>query len=159
MNEATFELLIRFLQSGIFTLLGVLFTLFFTRKKSQAETEKARAEIKKLEEEAEKLNIENQNMRAEQMNVVMKQNNELNKAKEELKAKLHIANEENLLLSKELHTQRIESFEKQKKIEELSERQRKIEESLAIQHKDIAEMKKQTGQLPAQLPDTLEHKK
>lgn len=158
MDKNILDFVVPILQSGFFALLGVLSTLFFARKKNQAETEKARAEIKKLEEESERLNIENQNMRAEQMNSMMRQNNELNKAREELKAKLYIVNEENLLLSKELQLQRIESVQKQKRIDELSERQMKIEESLANQHKDIAEIKKNTGQLPVQLPDTLEHK-
>ena len=133
---------------GVFTFLGAVVTLFFTRKKSQAETDKARAEIKKLEEEAEKIKIENENMRTEQMNSVMKQNVELEKAREELKAKLYIANEQNLMLSKEMQRYRIE----------LSENQRKLEDLLKDQHKDIAEIKKQTGQLPAQLPGAMEHK-
>jgi hypothetical protein len=136
------------LGGGIFTFLGVVVTLFFTRKKSQAETDKARAEIKKLEEESEKIKIENENMRTEQMNSVMKQNLDLEKAREELKAKLYIANEEKLMLSQEMQRYRIE----------LSENQRKFEELLVKQNKDIVEIKKQTGQLPAQLPDVMEHK-
>jgi hypothetical protein len=135
---------------GIFTFLGVVVTLLFTRKKVQAEADVARAQIRKLEEESEKIKIENENMRTEQMNSVMKQNVELEKAREELKAKLYIANEEKLMLSQEMQRYRIE----------LSENQRKFEELLASQHKDIVEIKKvQTGQLPAQLPNAMEHKK
>jgi hypothetical protein len=142
------EILALVISGGIFTFLGVIATLLFTRKKSQAETDKARAEIKKLEEEAEKIKIENENMRTEQMNSVMRQNVELEKAREELKAKLYIANEEKLMLSQEMQRYRIE----------LSENQRKFELLLENQHKDIVEIKKKTGQLPAQLPNAMEHK-
>ena len=143
MNEI-FALVI---SGGIFTFLGVIATLLFTRKKSQAETDKARAEIQKLEEESEKIKIENENMRAEQMNSVMRNNIELEKAKEELKAKLYIANEEKLLLSQELYRYRIELTENRKKLESLLENQRK----------ELVEIKKQTGQLPTDLPGTLKH--
>jgi ABC-type phosphate transport system auxiliary subunit len=143
------DLLTLLFSGGVFTFLGVVVTLIFTRKKSQAETDKAHAEIKKLEEEAEKIKIENENMRTGQMHALMKQNLELEKAREELKAKLYIANEEKLMLSQELQRYRIE----------LTENQRKLEEILATQHKDIVEMKKQTGQLPAQLPNAMEHEK
>jgi hypothetical protein len=150
------EILALIIGGGFFSFLGVIVTLWFTRRKSQAETEKTHAEIKKLKEEAEKLEIENQNMRMEQMNTVMKRSDDLEKAKEELKAKLYIANEEKLLLSQELHTQRIESNDLMKK---LSASQKIIEESLASQNKDIAEIKKKTGQLPEQMPGSLEHEK
>jgi hypothetical protein len=146
--DRTYEFVALVIGGGMFTFLGVVVTLFFTRKKSQAETDKARAEIKKLEEESEKIKIENENMRTEQMNSVMKQNLDLEKAREELKAKLYIANEEKLMLSQEMQRYRIE----------LSENQRKFEELLVKQNKDIVEIKKQTGQLPAQLPDVMEHK-
>jgi DNA gyrase/topoisomerase IV subunit A len=160
MNEY-FALLIG---GGIFTFLGGLITLFVMRRKNNAETEKLlseaeknKAENKKLIEETERLNIENQNLRTEQMNAMLKQNNELVKAREELKAKLQISNEQNFLLSKELSIRNIESVEKQKKIDELSDRQKKVEELLNTQHKDIVEIKKQTGQLPDQLPGALKH--
>jgi len=155
-----YEILVLVIGGGFFGFLGVVITLFFTRKKSQAETEKARAEVKRLEEETEKLSLENQKLnleyqkiRQEQTNLVLKENSELIKAKEELKAKLYIANEEKFLLSKELSTYRIESIEKQKKIEEFSANQKKFEELLANQHKDIVEIKKnQTGELSSQMP-------
>lgn len=151
------ELLALVISGGIFSLLGVLATLIFTRKKSQAETDLARQALKKAVEETERLNIENQNLRTEQVNAMMKQNNELLKAREELKAKLDISKQENLLLSQELNTRRIESVEKQKVIEDLLARQKKVEELLNTQHEDIVEMKKQTGQLPEQLPGAMKH--
>ena len=146
--DKTYEFVALVIGGGVFTFLGVVVTLVFTRKKSQAETDKARAEIEKLREESEEIKIKNENMRTEQMNSVMKQNLELEKAREELKAKLYIAIEEKLMLSQEMQRYRIE----------LSENQRKFEELLATQHKDIVEIKKQTGQLPAQLPEVMEHK-
>ena len=150
------ELLALVIGGGIFTFLGVIITLFFTRKKVQADIDLARAQIKKLEEEAERLNLENQNMRIGQMNAVMKEKNDLEKDKEELKAKLYIANEEKLLLAQQLQNDKIE---KQKALADLSERQKVIEELLKNQHQDIVEIKKvQTGQLPSQLPGAMEHK-
>ena len=157
---------------GFFTFLGGLITLFVMRKRNNADTEKLlteaennraeaeknKAEVLKLKAEAEKLDIENQNLKTAQMNSVMKQNNDLVKAREELKAKLQISNEQNLLLSKELNIRNIESIEKQKKIDELSDRQKKVEELLNTQHRDIVEIKKQTGQLPDQLPGAMEHR-
>lgn len=138
------------LGGGFFTFLGVMSALFATRKKSQAETLKAQADIKRLEEETEQLRMENQNMLTEQINSMMKQNNELSRAREELKAKLSISNEEKLLLSKELSIYRIESAEKQRKIDELSKNHKKFEELLATHDKDIVEIKKtQTGPLPS----------
>jgi hypothetical protein len=158
------EYLALLIGGGIFTFLGGLITLFVMRKRNNADTEKLlseaeknKAENKKLVEETERLNIENQNLRTEQMNAMLKQNNELVKAREELKAKLQISNEQNLLLSKELNIRNIESMEKQKKIDELSDRQKKVEELLNTQHKDIVEIKKQTGQLPDQLPGAMKH--
>jgi len=143
------DILALVISGGVFAFLGVIATLLFTRKKVQAETDKARAEIKKLEEESEKIQIENQNMRTEQMNSVMRQNVELEKAREELKAKLYITTEQNLLLSQEMQRYRIE----------LMENQRKLESLLENQHKDIVEIQKvQTGRLPAQLPNAMEHK-
>ena len=141
------EILALVISGGIFAFLGVIATLVFTRQKVRAETDKARAEIQKLEEESEKIKIENENMRAEQMNSVMRNNIELEKAKEELKAKLYIANEEKLLLSQELYRYRIELTENRKKLESLLENQRK----------ELVEIKKQTGQLPTDLPGALKH--
>jgi cell division protein FtsL len=155
MNEAQaalfIEILMKVLQYGFFSLLGIIVATLANKRKSKAE-------IGKLEEETKKLNIENENLRAEQLNSFMKRNDDLEKAREELKGKLYIATEEKLLLSQELHLQRIESDKKQKINEELSARLSKVETLLNTQHKDIAEIKKQTGQLPAQLPDALEHK-
>jgi len=148
MNSPLFDLLIRVLESGLFVLLGIALTTIANRNKIKAETEKAQAETKKIQaenkklmEESERLDIENQNLKLLQMNSVMKENNELLKAKEELKAKLHISNEENLLLQKELSIYRIELSDKQKKFEEL----------LANQQKEIIVIKQKTGQLPAQM--------
>jgi hypothetical protein len=129
------EILFKALQYGLFGLLGVLIATFANKRKSVAE-------IEKLKEETEKLNLENQNLRSEQMNILITQNNELQKAREELKAKLYIANEEKLLLAKQLQEQRIESRNYQTRLEEL-------ERKVYSQHKDITAIQKKTGQLPS----------
>jgi len=140
MTATLYDLLLRSLEGGLFTLLGLIIATIANRRKSNAETERARAEIERLEEETEKLRMENERNRAEQINTMLKQNIELLKAKDELKAKLHIANEEKLLLSKELSAQRIESIEYQKQVMQLSDNQRKIEQK-------VDTIKKQTDQL------------
>jgi len=135
---------------GLFSLFGGLITHLATRKRNNAEVKRLEEETEKLNLENQKLSLEYQKIRQEQTNSVMKENNELVKAKEELKAKLYITNEEKLLLAKELSIYRIESTEKQKRIDALSEKQKKFEELLTTHSQDIVAIKKtQTGQLPA----------
>jgi hypothetical protein len=168
------EILLRVLEGGLFTFLGVVTTLYFARNKNQGE-------VRKLQEETERLKIENQNLVQVQMNTLVKQNTELmkerqeleqrvgdameiameearkkmrpeldriHKGQEDLKAELYIANQEKLNLSKELMLQRIE----------IAEQQKKNEKVLESQQKDISKIKLKTGQLPEQLPEALEHK-
>jgi cell division protein FtsL len=141
MSETFADLALKALQYGLFGLLGVLIATFANKRKSMAE-------IQKLEEETEKLNIENQNLRAEQMNAVIKENTDLQKARDEIKGKLYIANEEKLMLSKELAAQRIESAEYQKILAENQKKFELLAVQLNSQGKDIGEIKKKTGQLP-----------
>ena len=151
--DRLYDILTLVIGGGAFSLLGGVITHFATRKRNNAEVKRLEEETEKLNLENQKLNLEYQTIRQQQTNLVLKENSELIKAKEELKAKLYIANEEKFLLSKELSTYRIESIEKQKKIEELSANQKKFEELLASQHKDIVEIKKkQTGELSSQMP-------
>jgi FtsZ-interacting cell division protein ZipA len=163
------------------TLLGVVAGLWFNRRKTssesekyQAEAEKHKAEAEKMRQEAERLELENKNLVQVQMNALTKENNELkrnfelsvntavesamveirkkyrqeldriHKGQEEFEAKLYISSEKELTLSKEMTLLRIEK--------------QRLESMLDAQHKDIVEIKKQTGQLPEQLPGTLEHK-
>jgi hypothetical protein len=116
----------------------------------------------KLQQESERLQIENKNLIQAQMNDLTQQNNNLmevrlklreeldriHKGQSDLEAKLYVASQEKLILSQELTQLRAENYEQRVK----------LEKALAVQHNDIVEIKKQTGQLPEQLPGVLEHK-
>jgi hypothetical protein len=157
-----YETLFRVLESGILVFMGVLATLIFGRKKTTAETEKYQTEVLKLKQETERLEIENRNLIQVQMNDLTKQNSDLmearlklreeldriHKGQADLEAALYITNQEKLNLSKELVQLRAENYEQRTK----------LEKALEVQHKDIVEIKKQTGQLPDQLPGVMEHK-
>jgi hypothetical protein len=132
-------------KNGLFAFLGVLLTLIVTTISGRRKTG---SEVKKLDEEYERLNLENQNLRVEQMNVLIKENNDLIKAKEDLRTKLHISEEKNTDLTKQLHEQTILSAANQQKLDEMVSVQKNILEMQQSQQKDISTIAKQTGPLP-----------
>jgi DNA repair exonuclease SbcCD ATPase subunit len=135
----------RILESGFFTFLGVIVTLYSVRSKTQAETrklvsesEKSKAEVLRLKEETENLQIEHQTRLLQQNNELMRQLDNIHKTQKDIEAQLFVTNQEKQKLVNELAQTRIEYQEQQKKLEQL----------LAVQQKDISKIVRQTGQLP-----------